>query len=130
MEKLKSIETSIAIISINDDGIGHQHFKDNVTMDIPEQLENLEAIIKICNGHPTPFVITAGKNFIITKDARDNALSLEDKSPINANAIVVQNLAYRLIAEFFIKVQKPKSPYKIFTKKEEALEWCQQFLVK
>lgn len=130
MEKLNSIETTIAIITLNNEGIGHQHFKDNVTMDIPEQLENLEAIVKICQGHPTPFVITAGKNFIITKDARDNALSLEDQSPINANAIVVQNLAYRLIAEFFIKVQKPKSPYKIFTKKEEAFEWCKQFLVK
>jgi hypothetical protein len=130
VEKLNLIETTIAIISINNDGIGHQHFKDNVTMDIPEQLENLEAIIKICNGQPTPFVITAGKNFIITKDARDNALSLEDQSPINANAIVVQNLAYRLIAEFFIKVQKPKMPYKIFTDQEIAFEWCKQFLVK
>lgn len=130
MEKLNSIETTIAIISINNEGIGHQHFKDNVTMDIPEQLENLDAIIKICDGHPTPFVITAGKHFIITKDARDNALSLEPKSPINANAIVVQNLAYRLIAEFFIKVQKPKNPYKIFTKQEEAFEWCKQFIVK
>lgn len=130
MEKLNSIETTIAIISINNEGIGHQHFKDNVTMDIPEQLENLEAIINICKGHPTPFVITASKNFIITKDARDNALSLEDQSPINANAIVVQNLAYRLIAEFFVKVQKPKMPYRIFTDRDSAFEWCKQFLVK
>lgn len=130
MEKLNSIETTIAIITLTNEGIGHQHFKDNVTMDIPEQLENLDAIIKICKGHPTPFVITAGKNFIITKDARDHALSLEVRSPINANAIVVQNLAYRLIAEFFIKVQKPKMPYKIFTDQESAFEWCKQFLVK
>jgi hypothetical protein len=130
MEKLNSIETSIAIISINNDGVGHQYFKDNITMDVPEQMENLEAILKLCNGKPTPFVVTAGKNVIVTKDARDNALSLEDKSPINASAIVVQNLAYRLMAEFFIKVQKPKNPYKIFTKQEEAFEWCKQFIVK
>lgn len=130
MEKLNSIETTIAIITINNEGIGHQHFKDNVTMDIPEQIENLQAIQKLCNGKPTPFVATAGKNVIITKDARDNALSIEDQSPINASAIVVQNLAYRILAEFFIKVQKPKNPYKIFTNKEEAFEWCKQFLVK
>jgi hypothetical protein len=117
VEKLNSIETTIAIITINNEGIGHQHFKDNVTMDIPEQIENLQAIQKLCNGKPTPFVATAGKNVIITKDARDNALSIEDQSPINASAIVVQNLAYRILAEFFIKVQKPKNTYKIFTNK-------------
>jgi hypothetical protein len=125
-----SIETSNAIISIDEEGIGHQYFKDNSILDIPEQLENLEAIIKVTKNKPTPFVTTAGKNIIITKDARESAIKLEQKSPINANAIVVQNLAYRLIADFFIKVQKPKIPYKIFTNKENAYEWCRQFILK
>ena len=130
MEKADSIETTNAIISINEEGIGHQYFKDNSILDIPEQLENLEAIIKVTGNKPTPFVISAGKNIIVTKDARDRAISIEPLSPINANAIVVQNLAYRLIAEFFVKVQKPKSPYKIFTDKESAYEWCRQFIQK
>ncbi len=130
MEKLNLIETKIAIISVEENGVGFQYFKDNVVLDIPEQLENLEAIIKVTQNKPTPFVVYAGKNVIVTKDARDNAIPLESKSPINASAIVVQNLAYRLIAEFFIKVQKPKNPYKIFTDKESATEWCKQFVIK
>lgn len=130
MEKPNLIETQIAIISVDENGIGFQYFKDNTILDVPEQMENLEAIIKVTGNKPTPFVIYAGKNVIITKDARDNAIPLESKSPINASAIVVQNLAYRLIAEFFIKVQKPKNPYKIFTDKESAIEWCKQFIVK
>lgn len=130
MEKTTLIETSIAIISVDENGIGHQYFKDNTVLDVPEQLENLEAIKMVTSMNPTPFVISAGKNVIITKDARDNAILIEPLSPINANAIVVQNLAYRLIAEFFIKVQKPKMPFKIFTDKESAYEWCKQFVVK
>ncbi|MBN8696897.1 MAG: hypothetical protein J0L87_10215 [Bacteroidetes bacterium] len=130
MEKPNLIETKIAIISVEENGIGFQYFKDNTILDVPEQMENLEAIIKVTGNKPTPFVISAGKNVIITKEARDNALPLESLSPINASAIIVQNLAYRLIAEFFIKVQKPKNPYKIFTDKENAIEWCKQFVIK
>jgi len=124
------IETAIAIISVDENGIGHQYFKDNTVLDVPEQLENLEAIKSVTSMKPTPFVVSAGKNVMITKDARDNAILIEPLSPINASAIVVQNLAYRLIAEFFIKVQKPKMPYKIFTDKQNAYEWCKQFVVK
>ncbi|MBL7882715.1 MAG: hypothetical protein JNL69_01495 [Bacteroidia bacterium] len=130
MKTTTLIETSIAVISVDENGIGHQYFKDNTVLDIPEQLENLEVIKTVTEMKPTPFVISAGKNVIITKEARDNAISIEPLSPINASAIVVQNLAYRLIAEFFIKVQKPKMPYKIFTDKESAYEWCKQFVVK
>jgi hypothetical protein len=32
------------------------------------------------------------------------------------------------VAEFYIKIQKPKKPHKIFTSKEKAYEWCKQFL--
>ena len=130
MKTIRSIETTTAIISVDENGIGHQAFKDNCVLDIPEQLKNLDAIIIITGNKPTPFYITAGVNVIVTKEARDNAIGLEPKSPINASAIVVQNLAYRLIADFFIKVQKPKNPYSVFTDREKAYEWCKQFVVK
>lgn len=104
------------------------HFKDNATFDIVEQMEHLEAIKKLTNNKKTPFVVTAGENVTITKDARDNAILIEDLSPVCASAIVVQNIAYRLLAEFYIKIQKPKQPYKIFTDREKAFEWCKQFV--
>jgi hypothetical protein len=124
------VETSISILSLNEEGIGFMHFKDNSTMDIPEQLEHLNGIIKLTNNHPTPFVITAGNQVIFTKEAKENAVSLESQSPLNASAIVVSNLAYRLLADFFIRMQKPKMPYKTFTDIEKATEWCKQFLKK
>jgi hypothetical protein len=122
------VETSISILSVNDDGIGLMHFKDGVTVDIPEQMEHLNGIIELTDNHHTPFVVTAGNGVTFTKDARENALIVEDQSPVCASAIVVQNLAYRLLAEFYIKIQKPKTPYKLFTSKEKAFEWCKQFV--
>lgn len=104
------------------------HFKDNMTLDVPEQMAHLENIIKITQNKPTPFVVTAGDNVTITKEARDNAILIEDISPLCATAVVVQNFAYKLIAEFYLKIQKPKQPYKVFSDVDKAFEWCNQFV--
>lgn len=130
MKIIQSIENSICIISIDENGIGSIHYKDNIHLDIPEQMENLKVLNDITNNHPTPFVITAGENVTLSRDARHNALEIEDISPICASAVVVQNFAYRIIADFYLKVQKPKNPFAVFTDKDKAYEWCKQFVIK
>ena len=130
MKIISQIETTAAIISLNEDGIANVHYKDYAFYDIPQQLENKEAIKILIGNHPTPFVITSGEHVIFTKNARENALKIEPTSPVCAAAIVIQNLAYRLIAEFYINIQKPKKPHKLFTDKQKAYEWCKQFVQK
>jgi hypothetical protein len=125
---ISQIETTVAVIGVDENGIVHVHYKDYALYDIAQQLENKEAIHQLIGTHPTPFIITSGENVIFTKSARENALKIEPTSPVCASAIVIDNLAYRLVAEFYIKIQKPKKPHKIFTSKEKAYEWCKQFL--
>ncbi|CAN5535966.1 hypothetical protein BH10BAC1_BH10BAC1_03960 [soil metagenome] len=126
----QTIETPTVILSINEEGIGHMHFKDHINFDIPEQMENLKQLIEITNNQLTPFVITVGDNVTITREARENAIKIEGISPMYGSAVVVQNFAYRLITDFYLKVQKPKRPFAVFTDKEKAIEWCRQFLQK
>jgi hypothetical protein len=123
-------ETSTSIISINEEGIGFMHIKDNAHFDIPEQLENLQCLIELTNNKHTPFVITGGEHVIITREARDNAILIEEQSPMFGAAVVVQNLAYKLIANFYLKIQKPKRPFAVFSDKEKAIEWCRQYVKK
>lgn len=130
MKILQSLETSTCIISIDEAGVGSMHFKDDSHQDIPEQMENLKALNEITGHWPTPFVVTAGENFTLTKEARHNALLIEDISPMKATAVVVQNVAYRIITDFYMKIQKPKNPFAVFTDKQKAYEWCIQFVVK
>jgi hypothetical protein len=123
-----TIETAVSIITIHDNGVGQMHFKDGIILDVPEQMKHLEALIKIANGRKLPFVVTAGKHVNITPEARDNAIMIEDISPVSATAVVVQNLAYRLIADFYLKINRPKTPYKVFTDQKAAFNWCLQFV--
>ncbi|MGZ4049833.1 MAG: DUF7793 family protein [Bacteroidia bacterium] len=130
MEIIQSLETSTCILSMSEEGIGFMHFKDRIHQEIPHQMENLQSLIEITNNKHTPFVITAGEHVTLSREARDNSLKIEDISPMYGTAVVVQNFAYKLITDFYLKIQKPKRPFAVFTDKEKAIEWCRQFIKK
>lgn len=77
----------------------------------------------ITGNKKTGFIFEAGDNLLIRKEARDNAVKIEAETPVKATAVVANNLAYRLIANFYVKVQKPMGVYKVVSSKEEAVKW-------
>lgn len=98
-------------------------FKDNCTLDIDLQMQLLEQYNKIAENKLMPFIFMAAENVSITKEARDNAVKLEDISMIGSSAVIVTSLAYKLIANFYLKFNKPKRPFKVFSNEEEAIKW-------
>ena len=123
----KTIEIPEAFIRLREDGIAHVTFKDGITIDIPLQLRLIEAYNQVCDNKKTPFLFDAKDHVSITKEAKNNAITIEGLSPVCASAIIANNLAYKLIAEFYIKLNKPKSPFKIFRNHDDAFEWLKQF---
>ncbi|MBP7809846.1 MAG: hypothetical protein KA163_11175 [Bacteroidia bacterium] len=120
---IRQIELTEATLSLREDGIVLVFYHDNTVLDIPVQLKMADAFNEIADGIPSLFVFTAGEGVTITKEARDNALKLEDSTPIKASAVVADNLAYRIIANFFLKVQKPKGKYRVVANLEDAIKW-------
>ncbi len=120
---IKTIEFSEAVLSLREDGIVHVFYNDNTVLDITLQLKMADAFNEIASGTPSLFIFDAGENVQVTKEARDNALKLEDSTPIKASAVIAKNLAYRMIANFFLKVQKPKGKYRVVANIDEAVEW-------
>jgi len=98
-------------------------FKDNCNLDIPLQTRLLDYYFEITDGKLMHFIFLAAENVTITKEARDNAVKIEDQSMLGASAVVVDSLPYKLIANFYLKFNKPKRPYKVFGKEEEAVKW-------
>lgn len=97
-------------------------------MGIEEQLEHFNAIARLTNNTPTPFVVTVGEFVTFKHEAKVNAKKMESKRPVCASALVSPSFAYKLVADFFLRIQKPGIPYKVFSKKEEAIEWCRKFV--
>lgn len=123
---IKKVETEQYIVGIRDDSIIHVFYKEHTELDVKLQLEMLDVYIQLCGDKHYPFIFEAEEYITITKEARDNALSLEDKSPLALSAILVKNLAHKLIADFYLKFNKPKRPYKVFKDFQEGINWLKE----
>lgn len=123
---IKEIKLPEATLSKREDGIIHVCYHDNTVLDVELQLRMADAFNEIADHKKSLFIFDAGDNVIVTKEARNNAIKLEDSTPILASAVIARNLAYRMIANFFLKVQKPKGKYKVVANLEEAVTWLKE----
>jgi len=120
---LKVLEIPEAHISLRSDGIIHVDYKKNVTLDVNLQVSMRKIFIRLTEGKKFHFIFSAAEGFTLTKEARENTDILDSNSPISAYGIVANNLAYKLIANFYLKVNKPKVPFKLFLTVEDAAQW-------
>ncbi len=119
-----------ATIRLRDDSIVHVTFKEGITLDIPLQLRMIEKYHEVCGDKKLPFLFDAMDHVTITKEARDNAVLIEEQAPVGATGVIASNLAYKLVAQFYIKFNKPKRPFKIFRNEEDAIKWLKTYLKK
>lgn len=120
---IKEIDSKEANIALKSNGIVYVLFKNDCVLDVDLQFRLLDSYNEITGGKLMPFIFLAAENVTITKEARDNATSLESISPLGASAAIVTNLAYKLIANFYMRLNKPKRPFKTFSNEEEAVIW-------
>lgn len=120
---VREIETDDVIVGLRRDGIVHVYFKDNFELDVPAQMRLLKVYDEICEGKKAPFIFEAGNDVTVTKEARENAISLEKRSPIGSCAVIVTNTAYVLIANFYYKFNKPTIPYNVLKRFDKGIEW-------
>lgn len=122
---VKQVKIPEATVSRWENGIIHVFYQDNTILDIDVQRRMADIFNEVADFKKSHFIFEAGENVIVTKEARNNALKLEDSTPILASAVIAHNLAYRMIANFFLKVQRPKGQYKVVGSLEEALHWLE-----
>lgn len=120
---LKQVDIPEATVTLRTDNIIIVRYKQNVMLDLELQLRMRRIYHDLCQGKKLNFIFSADLGFSVTKEARENSELLAESSPIKAYAIIVTNIAYRLIANFYYKINKPKVPYKLFGTQDEAIHW-------
>lgn len=110
-------------ISLDTTGIVHVKYLKGQIVDKEDKQEELEANLQITNGKKHPFLFSFEPFVTITKEAKELSIKIEDQQPYLAVAVVVQNLAYQLMADFYFKFYKPKIAYKVFKSEEKAVVW-------
>ncbi len=129
LRELKVVETTHCRISLLEGHIIRLFFKDKGEITPTVQDENLVIFRELANHKICALLIESGEGVISTPEARKYSAAIEAESPFCAFGMVTRNLAYRMIVNFYLRVQKPAIPFRVFGTRHEALQWLTQILV-
>ena len=103
-------------------------FQRKVILDVALQMLMLNIYNQITEGKKHPFLFEAEKGVKVTREAKENALRIESESPGSAYAVVASSFIYQKIANFYLKTKKKTRPYKVFSKREDAIIWLKNYI--
>ncbi|WP_242917970.1 DUF7793 family protein [Pontibacter liquoris] len=125
-ESIQKVKETPYVEMFLQNGILHFYYKKIETMDLTiaeacvrDRLEFTEH-----KAYPCLVDVIELKNF--SKEARDY-FAKEGNEGIIANAILSGSTVTKMMANFYISVNKPTNPTRMFTDKSSALKWLAQF---
>lgn len=124
---MRKIELEKATVSIENDII-HIHLKSGQEIELSDAVFIVEAMGKLGDGKKYPILIDAGEFSSIDKEARIFSATAESNLYTLADAIAYCNIAQKLLANFYVKYNKPLVPTRVFANKAEAVDWLKTFL--
>jgi len=120
-------ETKTEIITLREDGIVHCVAKPEAYITLEDAQENIQAISKIAKGIKSPVLVDIRKSSGASKEARKYFSSPEVATVQSAVAMLIDSGFSKLMGNFFIGLNKPLFPLKLFTNMDEAIKWLAPF---
>lgn len=127
---MNSVNLRKSTVTLLEEEIIHVHLKTNQEIEAVDVQEIVAAIGKMSKGKKFPVFIDAGSFINIDQEAFTFSASEAGNIYTLADAIAVQNLGQKLLANFYLKNDQPLVPTQVFTNKAEALDWLKKFIVK
>lgn len=124
---MKKIELNKVTCSISEDYIITIDVKDNVEIEQEDIFAIRQANLELSKGLQYVVLVLVGQFAVISKEAREVTATKEFGETRKAMAFVISSLPQRIVGNFFIKMNNPPTPTKIFNSKEEALNWLKTF---
>jgi len=101
----------------------------------PEKEETVELAKKMVkkmgemvNYRPVP-VLARHEEFALPGKANRDFWANADSCPYSkADAFIINSTAMKLIANFYLSINKPQRPTRMFTTEEDAIKWLKTFL--
>lgn len=98
--------------------------KPNSEIKIADARKNTELVIKISKGNKYPMLVDARKIKSIDKEARDHFSMRNREGKVNSIAILIGSPISVMVGNFFMGLNKPTVPTKLFSNSEKAIKWC------
>jgi hypothetical protein len=125
--EINKIEVSKFWTWIDENGIIHTQVKPNAEIYIDDAKENSKVVNEL-GVDGTGLLVDSWEIKSMTRDARQFFTVRNRNSKINTIGIVTRSPVSKIIANFFLRVNKPDMPCKLFNSKEKALIWVNKTL--
>ncbi len=93
-----------------------------------DAVELIQIGSEITAGKQVGALVDIKSSFTITKDAREYFALHANQKQFKAIAILSGNLASRLIANFYIRINRPEIPTRLFLDEVQALKWLRGYV--
>ena len=95
-------------------------------IELDDAKEIRKEVLGVANGNKYAIFLDGTETFDITSEARKLISEIDNVSQRIAIAFYIKSLPNKLAGNFFIKVNKPVTPTKIFSTKESAFIWLNE----
>ena len=100
--------------------------KDNSIIDIEEIIAIKKLNVELVGGVNYGLIIETGRYTSISNEARTMMVTKQIEENRVAIAIIINHLPQRILANFFLKINNPAVPAKIFSSRQRALQWMEK----
>jgi hypothetical protein len=97
-------------------------------IELADALQNHEASMMLTKGDRYLVLVDARVSVSVSREARAYAAGAKYGDQSIASAFIITSTANKLIGNFYINVNKPEVPTRIFSSEEKAIEWLEAFL--
>ncbi len=123
-----AIEITMFWTWMGKDGICRTKTKPLADIGLKEAQENTEAVSSFYTGKKYPLLIDARTIRSMEREARKHLSTNGRETRINSFAVMVKSPLSRVIGNFFMGLNKPEIPARLFDKEEEAIHWLKKYV--
>lgn len=109
---------------MGNDGIARTKVKPGSEVDIDDAKENSGAVNALAQGGGKfPLIIDSRGIKSMTRDARNQFTTKGRETSVTSFAIIIDSPLSRVIGNFFMGINKPAVPTRLFENEDEAKKW-------
>lgn len=123
-----AIEVTMYWTWMGDDGLCRTKTKPLADIHLKEAAENTEAVSSFYKGKKFPLLIDARSVRSMEREARKHLSTNGRETSINSFAVIVKSPLSRVIGNFFMGLNKPEIPARLFDNEREAIHWLKNYL--
>jgi hypothetical protein len=85
--------------------------------------------LKLTRNVMFPVMIVVGEFADFDKSSREYSADPEKEVASSATAYLLNNLGHIIIGNFYLKVNKPTKPVRLFENEQDAIKWLKNFVL-